>query len=71
MEGKLHLITSNDRVPNNIINYMAFSTSNIDTFIKHLKKIESHFGRMKEKIVVRKKNKDRIRQVKFLDSKDH
>lgn len=53
MKGKLHLITSNDRVPNNIINYMAFSTSNIDTFIKHLKKIESHFGRMKEKIVVR------------------
>ena len=38
-EGKqLHLITSNDGAPNTIINHMAFSTSNCDTFVKHLKK---------------------------------
>ena len=35
-EGKqLHLITSNDGAPNTIINHMAFSTSNFDTFVKH------------------------------------
>ena len=38
-EGKqLHLITSEDGVPNTIINHMAFSTLNLDEVVAHLRK---------------------------------
>ena len=45
-DGKqLHLITSNDGSPNTIISHMAFSKSNFDTLVKHLKKNKITFWR--------------------------
>ena len=67
-EGKqLHLITSNDGAPNTIINHMAFSTSNFDTFVKHLKKNKITFRTDEGKKNVVRIRKDGIRQVKFQD----
>lgn len=71
-EGKqLHLITSNDGVPNTIINHMAFSTSNFDTFVKHLKKNKITFWTDEGKKNVVRIRKDGIRQVKFQDPEGH
>ena len=71
-EGKqLHLITSNDGAPNTIINHMAFSTSNFDTFVKHLKQNKITFWTDEGKKNVVRIRKDGIRQVKFQDPEGH
>ena len=71
-EGKqLHLITSDDGVPNTIINHMAFSTKNLDKFVKHLQinKIDYWTEEGKKNIV--RIRKDGVRQVKIQDPEGH
>jgi len=71
-EGKqLHLITSEDGTPNTIVNHMAFSTSNFDAFVAHLKENNITFWTDEGKKNVVRIRKDGVRQVKFQDPEGH
>jgi len=71
-EGKqLHLITSDDGAPNTIVNHMAFSTSNFDAFVSHLRDNNITFWTDEGKKNVVRIRKDGVRQVKFQDPEGH
>ncbi len=71
-EGKqLHLITSKDGAPNTMINHMAFSTSNFDAFVAHLRKNNITFWTDEGKKNEVRIRADGVRQVKFQDPEGH
>jgi lactoylglutathione lyase len=71
-EGKqLHLITSEDGVPNTIVNHMAFSTSNLDVIVAHLQKNKIDYWTDEGKKNVIRIRKDGVRQVKIQDPEGH
>lgn len=71
-EGKqLHLIISNDGVPNTIINHMAFSTLDLDKVVEHLQKNKIDYWTDEGKKNVVRIRKDGIRQVKIQDPEGH
>ena len=71
-EGKqLHLITSEDGVPNTIINHMAFSTLNLDEVVAHLRKNKVDYWTDEGKKNEVRIRKDGVRQVKIQDPEGH
>ena len=71
-EGKqLHLITSEDGVPNTIINHMAFSTLNLDEVVAHLRKNKVDYWTDEGKKNEIRIRKDGVRQVKIQDPEGH
>jgi len=71
-EGKqLHLITSEDGVPNTIINHMAFSTLNLDDVVAHLRKNKVDYWTDEGKKNEVRIRKDGVRQIKIQDPEGH
>ncbi|MDA1288678.1 MAG: VOC family protein [Bacteroidetes bacterium] len=71
-EGKqLHLITSDDGVPNTIVNHMAFSTADIEKVVTHLQNNKVTYWTDEGKKNVVRIRKDGIRQVKIQDPEGH
>ena len=71
-EGKqLHLITSNDGIPNTIINHMAFSTFDLELVIARLRDEKITYWNDENKKNVVRLRKDGVRQVKIQDPEGH